>query len=271
VGAIDPEQTRGIPSIGTLYKKVFHWYGTHWKRFTGISFSGIALSWVLIACTVFLWNGVGGGTPVVRGEVPGVFLGTFILLLIINFWWQGALFLAITRDVSVSVAFRDAVSFILPFAVLLVISGLAVVGAGIMLVIPAFVVWIYYVFASPLLFIERKGVHSALTTSMQYVGGGFWVIFLRIIAIVIPVVAVAGFSQFVFTFFDISVSLIVSTLLEIVIIPIAMLYISMLALYAKQAFYARPEEERLSQAIAQRILYGLVILGILVVMALAMV
>ena len=116
-----------------------------------------------------------------------------IATLVVSIWTQMATMVAI-KDLDTVLSFREAYKqssgLILSSLVISILTGLALMGGFILLVIPGIIFLVWFSFGNYVLVNEGKKGSEALQASKEYVKGNFWAVLGRYIVLILVAIVV---------------------------------------------------------------------------------
>jgi len=196
-----------LPGIGELFGSTWEVYKERFWTLIGLYLASI-ISFVLSAL-IFLGAGAlvaklvpAASTPLIlAGFLAGVTVG------LIAFSWGFAAFLIAVVDENAG--FLEAISRgkakILPFAWLYTLMVLIIFGGCVLLIIPGFILSLWFIFAKYILAEDDTSGLDALMKSKSYVNGYWWGIFFRLFVVglfsaILGIIPIAGtFLSLAFT------------------------------------------------------------------------
>lgn len=167
------ESTRHtLPSAPELIKWAFSFYKQHLSVIVGISAFPFLLGIVQILAD--------------RSLSDGLMLVLIILVFVVSFLSEIALFAAITREgQTVSGAYKKSLQMLIPYIWVGGLVSVATLGGFLLLIIPGFILSVLLSMSAFALFAENRRGISALISSWHYVIGYWGAVFWRSVFLVI--------------------------------------------------------------------------------------
>lgn len=183
----------------TLLNDAFTFYKTHCKSLAAI----VLVPAILLAVGDFIMEiySTEDG-KMLDGTVPLVMLIVSATMLLVGAVWSILAYLSLSLYVAnpsqypkPTSAYKTARKYFGAYIWVAILSGLAVLGGLILLIIPGIIISTWLAFVPFTLLLEDKYGREALKASKALVKGRWWAVFLRQLAIgVIYLVVVLGFS-----------------------------------------------------------------------------
>ncbi len=192
---MNPEESTPVskttaPQISTLLDDAWALYKSHFKIFFPVSLIIIAVSLLQEAALR-------------SGSVPFLLLSILVVLIVV--FLSQIVFILIISDrdgeehSTLGVMYKKAWDLIIPYGTVAGLTMLAVIGGGVMLIIPGFIVAILLTFAVYIFILEGKRGMEALIDSWNMVRHRWWAVFTRmfVFALVLGVLSlIVGFIVF---------------------------------------------------------------------------
>jgi len=113
------------------------------------------------------------------GFVAGLGFAVFIVAIVgifLGLWSQVAMLRAIKDNLGIKESFNTSLNLVGGYFWVSILTGLAVLGGFILLIIPAFIFAVWYGFGTYVYVIEGTRGWDALKQSKEYVSGNFWAV-----------------------------------------------------------------------------------------------
>jgi len=179
-----------LMSFEELYKSTFEVYKKLFVKITFYPLGAYFLGALPLIFILVIWGGVQFiGLPTEIGRVVNVLLGFLglvgvIVMMLSMFLSLQIPYLLISKNSTANLKelLLEAKKNLLPFAGVIVLYTLVVLGGFILLIIPGFYFLIRYIFAPLAYMFEDYGGSSALKRSSELVSGNWWGIAMRLMS-----------------------------------------------------------------------------------------
>jgi hypothetical protein len=132
------------------------------------------------------------------------------------------------RDASVGQLLNSALPFLGQLVLVGIVSGLAIVFASLLLLVPGLILLTLWTVAAPVVVIEHPGVFAALGRSRELVRGNGWAVFGVLVVLVIGVGAVSIAFELIGAAVSSGVGIVVRVIVGVLTAPITALAQSVL-------------------------------------------
>jgi len=215
-----------LPGVMELIRGAFKTYRAHFWTFFIIS--------ILPALVVLVGAGAGFLSVNIFDDVVGVSFGFFVLVIFGIVAWSLSFLMAVALtyaagvggEVGVWDAYKVGLVKLRPYAWLLVLTSVIVLGATFALVVPGIILSVAFAFSVFVFLFEDVRGMRALARSRAYVRGYWWAVAGRMIVFTLFVLLIAGGGGALAGFlYGEIIEEVVSSILGALVAPLSFLYI----------------------------------------------
>jgi len=181
----DQAEYQKLPGFVALLEESTRLYKLLWKPLVKLeliswatTFGAYVLMLAAVLAAAAATSGLNNATAII-GALIFIAGGIGICLLLA---WFAAAAIIVLRDKQVGITVRESTNrakpYVLPYALLSLLSFLIIFAGGILLIIPAIIFAIWFMFWEYALIVENKKGFAAFKKSREYARGYFWDIFL---------------------------------------------------------------------------------------------
>lgn len=193
--AIEKEVTviKPLPNPIELAKESWLVYKARFWSVLGIGALGFLGVMAVLLLTVILGVGayflLGGKSQPLIGIGAVLILVTIAGISLLGNWISAAVTINIAhweKRVGIKESYQLARPFIIPLLLTSLVSGLIILGAGLLLIIPALIFSVWFSFIQYSVVLDKKSGLAALTASREYIRGRFWQVLWLMVAVHLP-------------------------------------------------------------------------------------
>lgn len=176
----------------TLLKDAWTLFKGHAWLFIGIYIIPAILTIVYSMFVALVFSPYAGGA-IQAAAIPFIILLT-VLLVVISIVSSVALIKAVSvpTETTIKSAYQFGLKHFWSYVWLSILTGLAVIGGLILLVIPGIIFMIWFAFGYFILVLEGKRGTEAMKASREYVRGKWFAVFGRILVLMVVLMLVSG-------------------------------------------------------------------------------